>query len=399
MGSPSSFDRRILVAACGMTPQIVTETLYALRVAASDSFAVNEIRLVTTADGKKQAVKLCVGGHMERLCKEYGFEDVRFDPSCIEVIRDAAGNELSDIRAPEHNRLAADCITDLVRRLTADDSAAIHVSLAGGRKTMGYYIGYALSLYGRSQDRLSHVLVSEGFEGHPEFYFPTQESRIITTAAGRSLDTHEAVVTLAEIPFVRLRDTLPPRLLAERTSFSEAVRWSNLDEEPVRLEIDLRERTLRASGELVVLSPVLLAFYTMFARAARDEDGDIEARDSNLHLTRSFAAELARCHGVADTDSGSFEGLLKQIEDDVDRRILDALRRTGTVNGTLRHLGIGKQYLEPKVSELGRVLEQELGSRMASIYRVHKRGRLGKGKGSIPLYGLALEPSQITIRD
>jgi CRISPR-associated protein (TIGR02584 family) len=35
------------------------------------------------------------------------------------------------------------------------------MSIAGGRKTMGFYAGYALSLYGRAQDRMSHVLVEE----------------------------------------------------------------------------------------------------------------------------------------------------------------------------------------------------------------------------------------------
>jgi CRISPR-associated protein (TIGR02584 family) len=47
MGTPNSYARRILVAACGMTPQIVTETLYALRVTASVPYLVNEIRVTT----------------------------------------------------------------------------------------------------------------------------------------------------------------------------------------------------------------------------------------------------------------------------------------------------------------------------------------------------------------
>jgi CRISPR-associated protein (TIGR02584 family) len=30
--------------------------------------------------------------------------------------------------------------------------------MPGERKTMGFYVGYALSLFGRAQDRLSHVI-------------------------------------------------------------------------------------------------------------------------------------------------------------------------------------------------------------------------------------------------
>jgi CRISPR-associated protein (TIGR02584 family) len=59
-----------------------------------------------------------------------------------------------------------------VRELTADPDCAIHASIAGGRKTMGFYLGYALSLFGRPQDRLSHVLVSSPFESNQNFFYP-----------------------------------------------------------------------------------------------------------------------------------------------------------------------------------------------------------------------------------
>jgi CRISPR-associated protein (TIGR02584 family) len=51
---------------------------------------------------------------------------------------------------------------------------SLHVSIAGGRKTMGFYAGYALSLYGRAQDRMSHVLVDEKFEKGINFYYPSK---------------------------------------------------------------------------------------------------------------------------------------------------------------------------------------------------------------------------------
>lgn len=71
---------------------------------------------------------------------------------------------MDDIISPEDNERAADCITAWIKDAAADDDAALHVSLAGGRKTMGYYVGYALSLFGRAQDRLSHVLVDDRYE-------------------------------------------------------------------------------------------------------------------------------------------------------------------------------------------------------------------------------------------
>ena len=82
---------------------------------------------------------------------------------------------------PADNDATADAITERLRAFTADPETALHVSIAGGRKTMGYYLGYALSLFGRPQDRLSHVLVSPPFESHPQFYYPSPGERVIHT--------------------------------------------------------------------------------------------------------------------------------------------------------------------------------------------------------------------------
>lgn len=296
---------------------------------------------------------MLLAGHLQRFCDDYGIDDIRFDEFHIEVIHDAAGNELSDIRTPEHNAAAADCITDLIRRLTQDPTTALHVSLAGGRKTMGYYIGYALSLFGRAQDQLSHVLVSEEFETELGFFYPSKDSRVLETRNKGYLDTSKARIDLARIPFVRLRDTLPPRLLAERISFNEAVHWSNLDKTPVELKIDLAARSFQASGESVTMVPKLLAFYTAFARAAQEGEGYFAATGRNLQLTRAFAEERARCHAISVAEGEPLPELLERLDDaGVDPRTVQSLRgankaRDGTSDG--RITGIGKKYIEPLI--------------------------------------------------
>jgi CRISPR-associated protein (TIGR02584 family) len=392
MVSPGAYKRRVLVAACGMSPQIVTETLYALRVAAPERFAVNEIRIVTTLAGRDQAVNaLLVGGKLRDLCEEHGFDDIRFDAQCITVIQDSAGKLLQDIQTPADNEHAADCITEEIRSLTSCPDTALHVSLAGGRKTMGYYIGYALSLFGRAQDRLSHVLVDEGFESNREFFFPTRTSRMIETRDGRFLDASKACVTLAEIPFVRLRDTLPPRIRSARASFSEAVRWSNLDQDPTRLEIDLATGSVRASGQPVRLSRLELAMYAAFARAAKEGEPEFEGKDSNLPLTRAFLEELARCAGVA-APAGRLDGLMEQLDDaGIDVRTLGALR-----DGQGR-ISIGGKYLQPKVSGINKKLGSALGARLSAPYRIQVRERVKAGNRKVPMYSTGLKPSEIVI--
>lgn len=48
-------DRRILVSVTGMTPQVVTETLYAL--VTQDHAVPTEIHLITTANGRNRALR------------------------------------------------------------------------------------------------------------------------------------------------------------------------------------------------------------------------------------------------------------------------------------------------------------------------------------------------------
>jgi CRISPR-associated protein (TIGR02584 family) len=216
MARPSEFRRRILLAVSGLTPQIVTETLYALAVGAEDPFVPTEIHLLSTNEGAMRARLLLLSerpGWFYRLCEDYQLQGIDFSERNIHTLQDDHGQLLEDIRTANDNRCAADFITEQIRGLTADSESALHVSLAGGRKTMGFYAGYALALYGRPQDRLSHVLVPPEFEFANDFFYPTPVSRVIEGKDKRPLDAANAKLMLAEIPFVRMRQGLPTSLL------------------------------------------------------------------------------------------------------------------------------------------------------------------------------------------
>src|SRR2546427_12173331 len=53
--SPQTFPRRLLLAVTGLSPQVVTETLYALTQKVSPAFVPTEIHLLTTAEGAERA--------------------------------------------------------------------------------------------------------------------------------------------------------------------------------------------------------------------------------------------------------------------------------------------------------------------------------------------------------
>lgn len=170
--APETHARRILLAVCGLSPQVVTETLYALAVKRQPAFVPTEIHLLTTREGGERARLSLLSrapGWLGRFRRDYRLPSLGLSAANIHVLAGERGR-LADIRTPADNERLADALTDLVRRLTSDPAAALHVSIAGGRKTMGFYAGYALSLFGRPQDRLSHVLVSAEFECNPDFF-------------------------------------------------------------------------------------------------------------------------------------------------------------------------------------------------------------------------------------
>ena len=271
---PKDYATRILVAVSGLSPQVVTETLYALAVAPEPEerpFVPTKIRLVTTAAGARLAERALLdrdNGWFHRLRAEYRLPPITFAPEHIVVLEDGTGKPLDDIRSRDDNRYAADAIVDLIGALTCDDDSALHVSIAGGRKTMGFCLGYALSLYGRPQDRLSHVLVNAPFESLQDFYYPAPQRRVIRARDGRQYDAHDARVTLADIPFVRLRTALGRDLLARSVSFSSAVKAAQRALPPVGLKLHPATCTVAAGGETFKLKPSKFALYWLLAERA-----------------------------------------------------------------------------------------------------------------------------------
>jgi hypothetical protein len=183
----------------------------------------------------------------------------------------------------------------MVRGLTADPEAALHVSIAGGRKTMGFFAAYALSIFGRPQDRLSHVLVQPPFESHPGFFYPTRRTRVIYSPPpeSRPLDTATAVVTLADIPFIRLRDGLPARLIEGASTFGETVVAAERALAPVTLAIDLAAQAIVVGDAMLPLAPAPLAFLAWLAERRLAGEGPVAIPPEEGGDPRYAAAFLA----------------------------------------------------------------------------------------------------------
>lgn len=374
INSPDRYPRRVLLAVSGMSPQILTETLWALTQRQTPAFFPTEIHLITTRAGALNAERNLldpVHGHYHAMCRDYGLTPEAFHADHVHLIVDADGEALADIRTPEENEAAADFITNMIRGFTADARCALHVSIAGGRKTMGYYAGYALSLFGRAQDRLSHVLVNAPFEGLRDFYYPAPQRRLIQTERHGVIDAATAEVTVAEIPFVRLRDDVPQRLLDGRAGFSETIQNAqHLHEEPW-LRIDLRDRELVAHGQSIALPPSEFAFYAWMVSRQLVDSGQQEGVS---------VLELA---GPSRQYADEFLALFMRIEGQMGR---DLDRTEQALNG-----GMDRPFFDQKKSRVRKALIDALGMTVAERYAITGFGKRGKTTYAIPIEAESIE--------
>ncbi len=291
---PHTFPRRVLACVVGLTPQVVTETLWALAVAGEPPFVPTELVIVTTSEGAERIELMLVRGKrmLDALAADYpgrGFEGLA-QRTTVHLVCDPSGAPLVDIATLEANTALADRLVEIVRNLTADPASAVHLSIAGGRKTMGFLAGYALSLFGRPQDRLSHVLVDPAFEQLSDFFYPPPEPKVLfRTRDQKPLSTDRCGLVLAEIPFVRLREGLPADFLEGRASFNETVASLQERFRPPELGVDLERREIRAHGRLVRCTPMELAFWAWLAeRRVQPSDAAVGKADEAA-FARFFA--------------------------------------------------------------------------------------------------------------
>ena len=316
-------NRNILLCVAGMTPQIITETLWALRERGE---RVDEIRVITTIGGRDKLKKALLDEPNARFyafCRDYGLEPaaIKFDETTIALLRTPDGLTLADIRTPQENEYAGDQICDIVRALCQDPDVRLHASAAGGRKTMSIYLTAAMQLFGRADDALSHVLVglsedappdyrNEDFELNPNFYYPppTPCQLDVKDRNGqviKQVSTAYARIYLADIPFIRLRGiSFEASQQAGPRVYGEMVKQAQTDldffESECDLQVNLRDYTVNAGQRTLKLTPREMFFYAMFAdfrqRGRGADDGISLDQLTEEDFTTTFR-RIARAHG------------------------------------------------------------------------------------------------------
>ncbi len=295
--------KKILFLVTGKTPQIITETVWALACdpANEDKWIPDEIQILSTTDGIREVKDNLLGntGIFQKMCDEYQLPFIQFDENNLHTIADHNNKPLDDLKTPSDNECAANAICEKIRDFTKDDNTCLYVSIAGGRKTMGFYTGYALSLYGRAQDRMSHVLVSSDFETLRGFFYPAPRPKHTIVKTHKKipnnsetfevieLDTFNAKVWLANIPFVRMRHAILPKHQLHPESgkkFGDIVYEINKSFEPIKLTLFTKnnKRQIQINDQAPIrLSPQYFAMLHWFADKKINQHTGIEAPKIN----------------------------------------------------------------------------------------------------------------------
>lgn len=265
----------ILLAISGLSPQVITETLYALH---QEGVSVDEIHVLTTRTGRDHVLSALLApqdGCFHRYLNEYEIDprSILFTPESVHVLRDKAGRPLDDITCADDNEILLNACLTLTHRLTRRSNDAVFFSIAGGRKTMSACLMIAAQFYGRSQDRIYHVLVSPEFENHPGFYYPPVKPVMLEMRderGGKILrDTASASVTLVPIPYISLRDAIRDTTTGRVQTPARLLHHLIRDrEEP--LIVDLKQGKMTYKKKELAMMPSQLALYAFLAARKLD---------------------------------------------------------------------------------------------------------------------------------
>lgn len=337
-----------------------------------------EIYVITTEAGRtKIGEELLIKKRLKAFQKEYKLPDIPFAEESMVVLKDFQGRPLEDIREAEENEAVGDLIADFIRKKARDPASRLHCSLAGGRKTMSFYLGSALQLFGRPWDKLYHVLVTPEFESHPEFFYKPKKNRLLEVKDNqgriiRRLNTKDAHIFLAEIPFLSLRGKLSLNGKSYRELIAESQREINSAKVPKPLKVYFRDHLIEIGNVAIEMVPMQLIVYLAFLREKLVRCRYPE-RDSCLECTDCFPALV---------DLSSKRALEEMAEDY--RKIYGP--KSSRIEGFLEKWkeGVEVEALRQQISKINRTIKEELEDEtLLPFYAVTAVGKYGSKRHGV----------------
>lgn len=303
----------VLVVGMGTSPAVMTETVWAL-AHQSDPVVPDEVVVITTKSGKdalRMAIMSGAPSVWNRLKTALAKEKIAIDgklvfgDTSIRVIPDADGNEVSDLRTGADNLRAADFMLGELRKYTADSATTVLCSIAGGRKTMSALLFSCMSLLGREEDKVYHVLLPTEFEcgTEPPFFFPEPGVTYTSKKTEKKYRANKVQSELFEVPFVRMRGWYQDKFKSEPPSYKSLISKVQSVAPPAvvypEIEIDAWNGWVKVNGELASMSKACFAMLLLLADGCPAKD--LHSKLLALHKQPG----AAKCDLLASFQEGS----------------------------------------------------------------------------------------------
>ena len=303
--------RMILLAGMGTSPAVLTNAVWAL-AHGEKPVVPDAIVVFITKNGKTLLKKeLFDDGVWADMLKSLASEGIDiegkliFGETSIRSIPDVRGNEIDDLRTGDDNLRAADFMLGELRKYTEDNGTELHVSIAGGRKTMSALLFSCMSLLGREQDRVYHVLLPPALEGGvtPTFYYPKCGTTYTAWGTGKKYKSKDLQCELFEVPFVRMRGWYQEKFKEIPPSYRTLISKVQTVAPPAvaypDIEIDAWNGWVKVDGKLVSMSKACFAMLLLLADGCPAKD--LHSKLLALHKQPG----AAKCDWLASFQEGS----------------------------------------------------------------------------------------------
>jgi len=244
---------RVVLITVGVTPAVVTETLFALdkRDREENKKPRMILRMLTTSEGCEVLQKeLLDGGILEQLQKERDLNLADVGESSIIVFGDRPGN-VEDIQSDEDVLAMGNLVCREVAHWRRAPDCSIHASIAGGRKPMSLLLGFAVTMLGDEGDELSHVMT---VPGRPDedcaspFFYPTASNP----------GSENVTVNLVDVPIPLLGGRYFEALGHGDTSYTDVVSFTQQQFSP-SITFDLPRGCVKIGGENIPMPASVIA--------------------------------------------------------------------------------------------------------------------------------------------
>ena len=243
--------RKILITSIGLSPNVLVSTTKAMCMA-KPAIIPDEIHVITTGVGlKKIKEDLIENGKWEKEIKhlkktnELAKGKLRFDITKSVKIISSEDRSFDDVGTSEECDNTAEFILNFLKEWTLKKETSLIISIAGGRKSTSALMLGCMSLIGRNQDRVFHVISNE----------------------------NQSVEQLSEITYVRMRRWLLKYI--NTSSYKNLVQRAQgiIDQsEYPNIIIDLEKRTITVNDKIKILRSKAFTLLFIFIVLIKEKD-------------------------------------------------------------------------------------------------------------------------------